>query len=326
MVLVLAVSLIVNGCKKDTTGLVAQVNKVDVLEEMYSEELEIQRTIYKKQYGEEFLLQVDAEGQTRDQKLRQEVLDRLIIEELITQSAKEKEVNVSEEEIEERFEMLKDSIGGEEQYKEFLNENGISEEYFKENTRKDILMGRYYEKHLEEIEIKQEDVERFFEENKEELVVISARHILLNNEEHAKEVLERVKSGEEFEDVALTESLDSGSAAQGGDLGYFVRAKMIKEFSDAAFNLEIGEISGLVKTEVGYHIIKLEDKKESLNDFKEQIVMILKQDDYYAHLEELKNKADIEIFIDFEKVEDGNKDEEEKISEEQEIETKKEDK
>lgn len=308
--LFLVISIMANGCKQDTSGLVAQVNKVDILEKDYNEELEIQRTIYTKQYGEEFLSQAGPDGQTRDEKLIQDVLDRLIIEELVEQNAKEKKIEVTQEDVDARLDEMKDSIGGEEIYKQFLEENGITEEYFQGNTKKDILMGRYYENYLEETEIKDEDIEKYFEENKEDLVVIRAKHILLNNEEKAKEVLERLKAGEEFEELALTESLD-GSAANGGDLGYFKRSDMIKEFSDAAFALDVGATTDLVKTEVGYHIIKLEDKVETLDDLSEQISMMLKQEAYQNHIKDLKDKADIKILLDPEKVASENKVEEE---------------
>jgi foldase protein PrsA len=263
----------------------------------------------KKQYGEEALSQVGPDGKTLEQTLKQNILNKLIVEELVSQKSKEEDINVSDEEIDERLEEIKSSLGGEEQYDEFLNSNNISKEYFKTSTRKEILMDKYYNDYLENTEIEQEEIEKFFEENKDDLVVLRARHILVNNEEDAKKVVERLNSGEEFEEVALTESLDSVSAAQGGDLGYFTRGSMIKEFEDAAFALEIGEISEIVKTEVGYHIIKLEDKKETLEDLQEQIAMVIKEQKYESYIQELRDKADVEVFIDFEEAADNSKEE-----------------
>lgn len=302
--LLIAIAIIANGCKKNVEGLVAKVNKEEITLEEYNAELEVQRTIYVKQFGEEILTQPGPNGLTLDETLRQEVLDGIIVEKLISQDAKGKDISVDGKEIEEALEEMKASIGGEEAYKSFLESNEISEEYYEEYAKKGILMEKYYLDFLENTEIKEEDIEEFFEENKESLVVLRARHILMSDEEEAKKILERINAGEDFEEIALTESLDSSSAVQGGDLGYFTRGTLIKEFEDAAFALDVGEISGLVKTEVGYHIIKLEDKKESLKDLQEQIVMVLKEAKFEENIVGLRNKADIEVFLDVDEIGD----------------------
>lgn len=321
VVLLIIIGIIANGCKANVEGVIAQVNKEDITEELYNEELDVNRKIFKKQYGEEFLSQVGPDGNTMDKNLKQEVLDKLIIEEIIAQKSKEKDIKVTDEEIEEKLEEIQSTLGGEEAYKEFLDTNGIPEEYFRNNTKKEILMEKYYKDYLESTELDEKEIEEFYEENKDGLVVVRARHILLNDEEEGKKALERLESGEDFEKVALEESLD-GSAAQGGDLGYFTQGNMIKEFEDAAFALKVGEISGLVKTEVGYHIIKVEDRKESLEDLEEQIAMVLKQQKYEEHIKGLKDNADIEIFLDLDEV--GNEEVEE-TEESEETETPKED-
>ncbi|MGC8710071.1 MAG: peptidylprolyl isomerase [Candidatus Micrarchaeia archaeon] len=84
---------------------------------------------------------------------------------------------------------------------------------------------------------------------------IRCAHILVEKESKAKEALEKLKSGESFSKVAAEYSID-GSRKRGGDLGYFARGVMVKEFEDASFALKPGEISGIVKTRFGYHIIK----------------------------------------------------------------------
>ena len=89
---------------------------------------------------------------------------------------------------------------------------------------------------------------------------IRARHILVGTEQEAKAVLARIQKGEKFEDVAKAVSLD-GSKEFGGDLGYFTAPEMVADFSKAAFALKVGEVSAPVKTEFGWHVIKLEDRK-----------------------------------------------------------------
>ncbi|MEJ5327958.1 MAG: peptidylprolyl isomerase [Candidatus Bathyarchaeia archaeon] len=84
---------------------------------------------------------------------------------------------------------------------------------------------------------------------------VHCAHILVRTESEAKAVLERLKKGEKFSVIAQQVSLCS-SKKRGGDLGTFTRGKMVKEFENAAFALKKGEISGIVKTQFGYHIIK----------------------------------------------------------------------
>jgi len=85
---------------------------------------------------------------------------------------------------------------------------------------------------------------------------IKCSHILVEKQSQALEILERIKSGEKFGKLAKELSIDSGSAKRDGNLGYFGRGKMVKEFENIAFKLEIGQISEPVKTQYGYHIIK----------------------------------------------------------------------
>jgi peptidyl-prolyl cis-trans isomerase C len=91
---------------------------------------------------------------------------------------------------------------------------------------------------------------------------VRARHILVENEDEAKAIAADLKKGANFEELAKTKSKDPGAAAQGGDLGYFTKDQMVPEFSEAAFKLTKGQISDPVKSQFGWHIIKLEDKRK----------------------------------------------------------------
>ena len=85
---------------------------------------------------------------------------------------------------------------------------------------------------------------------------IKCSHILVKKQSEAIAILDRIRQGEKFGKLARELSIDSGSAKRDGNLGYFSRGKMVKEFETAAFNLEVGKISEPVKTQYGYHIIK----------------------------------------------------------------------
>jgi peptidyl-prolyl cis-trans isomerase C len=90
---------------------------------------------------------------------------------------------------------------------------------------------------------------------------VRARHILVNTEDEAKAIAEQIKSGADFATVAKEKSQDPGSAQEGGDLGYFVKAKMVPAFSEVAFKMYPGQVSNPIKTQFGWHIIKVEDRR-----------------------------------------------------------------
>ncbi len=93
-------------------------------------------------------------------------------------------------------------------------------------------------------------------------VYVKASHLLVNTEEEARLLKEQIDSGKDFAQAAREVSL-CPSGQNGGDLGYFTKGEMVKEFEDAAFSMQIGEVSNPIKTQFGYHLIYLTDKKES---------------------------------------------------------------
>ncbi len=120
---------------------------------------------------------------------------------------------------------------------------------------------------------------------------VRARHILVPTEDEAKAVLAEVKKGTDFAELAKQKSKDPGAAAEGGDLGYFDKSQMVPEFAEAAFKLHKGEVSEPVKTQFGWHIIKVEDKRnkpmpafENVKDQIETFVARRAQADYIAKL------------------------------------------
>jgi len=129
---------------------------------------------------------------------------------------------------------------------------------------------------------------------------VRARHILVPTEDEAKKALDRVKKGEDFAKVAAEISKDPGSGKEGGDLGYFTRDRMVKEFADAAFALKPGEVSGVVKSQFGYHIIKLEDRRTQpvppFEQVKEQLKTYLVRKAQQDVVAKLRDGAKIQRF------------------------------
>lgn len=92
--------------------------------------------------------------------------------------------------------------------------------------------------------------------------MVKASHILVDTEAEAQAALDRIRAGADFSEVAAAVSMDPVTAPNGGDLGFFAAGEMVKEFEDAAFGLRSGEISGIVKTDYGYHVIQVTDRVE----------------------------------------------------------------
>jgi peptidyl-prolyl cis-trans isomerase C len=125
---------------------------------------------------------------------------------------------------------------------------------------------------------------------------IHARHILVGTEEEAKAALKRLMGGEEFADIAKSVSKDPG--AEGGDLGWFTKDRMVPEFAEAAFKLDVGQVSDPVKTPFGWHIIEVLDKREktfpALDQVKDQVSRYVVQKAQSAMVAELRKNAKIE--------------------------------
>lgn len=127
---------------------------------------------------------------------------------------------------------------------------------------------------------------------------VHARHILVEKEEDAKAIHKRVKAGEDFAKIAQEASKDPGSGKEGGDLGFFTKERMVPEFAEAAFALKPGEISEPVKSQFGWHIIKLEEKRmkplPSFDQVKERIAQALAGKAQSDFLKSLRDGAKIE--------------------------------
>ncbi|WP_132255406.1 peptidylprolyl isomerase [Methylobacterium segetis] len=104
---------------------------------------------------------------------------------------------------------------------------------------------------------------------------VHARHILVDNEGDARKIAERIKGGEDFAKVAAEASKDPGSKTEGGDLGWFTKERMVAPFAEAAFKLPVGQVSDPVKTQFGWHVIKVEEKRTKpipgFEEMKEQV-------------------------------------------------------
>ena len=168
-------------------------------------------------------------------------------------------------------------------------------------SMKDNFISQYVIKTvLNSVTVSEEEVREFFETNKNafgENESVSASHILVGDLSKAENLYEKIQNGEDFATLAK-ENSTCPSSANGGDLGYFGRGQMVKEFEDMAFSLEVGAVSKPVKTQFGYHLILLNDKKsdkaknfEDIKDeLKESLFAKKQQDAYVEKINSLRDK------------------------------------
>lgn len=129
---------------------------------------------------------------------------------------------------------------------------------------------------------------------------VRARHILVKTKEEADEIIKQLDAGGDFEAIAKEKSSDTGSGAQGGDLGFFSAGMMVPEFETAAFALDVGAYTKTpVQSQFGFHVIKMEEKRKrepvKFDDVKEQIRQLLFRDTYFAKVKETREAAKIDI-------------------------------
>lgn len=174
-------------------------------------------------------------------------------------------------------------------------------------VEKDLLTQLTINKVLAEVTVTDEDAKKYYDEHKKEFeqpVTVSAKHILVDNEELCSDVKNKIENGElSFEDAAKQYST-CPSKEQGGNLGVFGRGMMVPEFEEAAFSLELEKVSEPVKTQFGYHLIKVDAKNEAKTsefaDVKNQIIQKLIQENqekkYLDLIKELEAKYDVKRF------------------------------
>ncbi|MGN4425903.1 peptidylprolyl isomerase PrsA [Bacillus cereus group sp. MYBK30-1] len=214
-----------------------------------------------------------------------QVLNNMVMEKVLIKNYK-----VDDKEVDKKYDEMKKQYG--DQFDTLLKQQGIKEETLKSGVRASLAQEKAVEKTITDKELK--------DNYKPE---IKASHILVKDEATAKKVKDELAQGKSFEDLAKQYSEDTGSKEKGGDLGYFTAGKMVKEFEDAAYKLKKDEISEPVKSQFGYHIIKVTDIKEQKpfdevkGDIKKDLVQKKMQDGQFMNdlmMKEIKS-ADVKV-------------------------------
>lgn len=249
--------------------------------------------------------------------MKKQALETMINSKLLNAAVKTEGIELAEGAIDEKIKEIEGNFPSPEQLDQQLAMSGMTREKLRVDIENRLKIETLLEKKFAEIaEVSDEDIAGYYEENKESFrrpEEVKASHILLktapSDTDEAKqekraqldEIKEQIVNGALFEDLAKNHS-DCPSKAQGGDLGFFARGRMVPPFSDAAFGLETGALSDIVETQFGYHLIKVTDRHDEgvlpLEKAKDEITMKLeqerKQEAFGKYIEQLRSEGTIE--------------------------------
>jgi foldase protein PrsA len=247
LVVIIVVNIFANCLQaKEKTKIAALVNGIPILETELINAL--------KPYKDKI-----AGSETVYLKIRKEVLNKLIEEELVLQEAKAKEIIIAPGEIEQVISVIRNRFESEEKFRLAIKTNGMTIPEFREKIKEKLLREKVKDVELKSrLRIRREELDDFC---KDYGIKVHAQHILVKTKKEALDILHQAQAGVDFTQLAIKHSL-CPSRQVGGDLGFFGRGKMVREFEDAAFSMnKKGELSNVVKTKFGYHIIRFIAKK-----------------------------------------------------------------
>ena len=295
--------------KKLADDQVAMVNGVAITRAQFDKELNVhlQRIARQgKQVSDEQM-----------QALKTDILEGLIEREVLYQESQKAGIKITDREIDEQIGSIKKRFPNEEDFQKALASMDLTEAEVRSQIQRGLAIRKLIDQKVaSKIVITDEATSAYYSDNPQlfkQPEQIKASHILIKVEPTANDaakavarqkiddIQQKLKDGGDFAELAKQNS-EGPSGARGGDLGYFSRGQMVKPFEDAAFSMKPNEVSGLVETRFGYHLIKVYDKKPAqttpYEDVKDKIAQRLKQEqiekDATLYVENLKKDAKVE--------------------------------
>ena len=264
---------------------------------------------YLQQYGEDY--DTNAELAEQVKQLRTQAINLLVEQKIMYKKAEELDVLPTEEEVEAEtdkyIESQKETFGGEDAFNTALTNAGMTLDEYKEKLRKNIEDGlistNVTNEIFKDITVSDEEIQKYYDEHLDSFKTATVSHILIKDEEKAKEIRERAVNGEDFATLAKEYSEDTGTKENGGSLGTvtYDTTQYVQEFAEAFKKLNEGEISEPVKSDYGYHIIKVTDiKQKTLDEAKDSIKTTLedekKSEIYTSSIEQWKKDYKVKTY------------------------------
>ena len=265
----------------------------------------------KQQYGEDYATNDKVKDQVK--KAKQTLLNNLVTEKILLQKATELNLKPSDDEINSKIDdeinQYKSQYSGEGEFESLLEQNGITEDELRDSLKTQIITSAVQEDMVKDVTVTDDDVQTYYDENKDSKYTVgagaTASHILVADEETAKNLKAKLDAGADFATLAKENSTDTGTKDKGGSLGFvsYNSTQLVTEFMDGFKNLKEGEVSEPVKSQYGYHLIKATGLKGEevtpLDKVKDQIKSTLLQqkqgDAFNSKIEEWKTELKVKI-------------------------------
>lgn len=319
LILLMLAATVLTGCQpqdgankaKQTTDasndvIVATVNGEAVTRTAYDNNFALMEHAYNDMFGENIWTQEIA-GRPVKEIVQEELLENMIREKLIIAYVADSGYSASEADVQEAYDNFKEVLETDEETKAFYDEMNFDDGFIKNQIESQFIAEEFNSMIRTEVEKDEAKLDEMYET---ETVLVSASHILVNDDATIAVIQEKLAAGEDFAELATEYSQDPGSASNGGSLGYFPRGKMVPEFEDVAFGLEIGGVSQPVQSQFGFHIIKVDDvqtirdleatgaSEEEIEVYKKSIVDSLSRTAYAEKVKELLESAEVERFLE----------------------------
>lgn len=288
------------GCGNDT---IAKINDVKISKDEYNK---IASFLYATGYVQE----------DKNKGINNNILSFIIDNEVAYQDAQRENITVEDKDLNEKYEDLKETLKSNSAYKAKLDEVGVNDDFLKSQVKKDLIVSKYKENFMKNIKINDNEIKTYYDNHKDEFTKeeVRASQILIStlddnnnvvNQEQkeklkdkAEDILEKLKNNEDFAILAKEYSDDKNSGKDGGDLGYFSKEDKNIDFTNPVFKLEKDQLSDIIETEYGYHIVKVTDNKsvtKTLEESKEDIKNKILNQKYTQHIDSLYKLSLIHI-------------------------------
>ena len=291
--------------------VIAKVNEVEIMEEEVEKEVQNIIAQHQNNFTPEQI-------ETAKPKIRQQAVEATINKYLLNFEVSQNNIQISPEQVEQEFDAIGKRFPSQDAFEDQLKQVGITGDQIKSDLEQQLKVDHLVRTHISGLELKitEQEVSGFYNDNPDNFKMperVKASHVLFkvdpdaSNDLKAQKRLElssllgKIEKGAEFANIAKQHS-ECPSKEQGGDLGFFDRGKMVKPFEDIAFKLNVGEVSEIVETKFGYHIIKLMERKTAetatFDEVKDKIfqhlVAVKEQDAFVQYIETLRKAANID--------------------------------